>query len=119
MDLDVPRTTLAERFDMASPMPFPATQAELLIHRLLANAEQLIRQQRPAQALDLLQAPGTPPLTWPLPWHPRWYLLAAWALIEEQHPPEAGVLLEQGLAVLSYLLRCSPDAEQVMLYEWR
>ena len=119
MDLDCPRTTLADHPGASSRLPGPPTRsAEQSIHQHLAKAEYLIHQQRPAQALALLQAPGIPPATRPLLWHPRWYLLVGWALLQRSQPQEASVVLEQGLAALKLLLRRCGATRQAVLREW-
>src|SRR5215470_18048222 len=99
--MDLFKTTIAEHPGIVSPVRGSAPKiGEQRIRQLLAKAERFIRQQNPTQALALLQAPGSPPSTWPLLWHPPWYLLAGWALTQQQQPQEARVLLEQGLEVL-------------------
>jgi tetratricopeptide (TPR) repeat protein len=120
MDLDHSGTTLAERPSDTPRLPGTHTRrAEQDIQQRLANAEHLIRKQRPAQALALLHAPGVPPATWRLRRHPRWYLLVGWALIQDNQPQEARVVLEQGLATLTRLLSRSSQAGRTVPGEWQ
>lgn len=120
MDLDCPRTPPAKRPNVSSRLPgSPRLIAEQSIHQRLAQAEHLIRQQRPAQALTLLQAPDMPPANWPLRWHPRWYLLVGWALIQHGQPQEARVVLEQGLVAIKHLLRQSSPVRRTVLQGWQ
>ncbi len=120
MELDLVGTILAERPGSLPRVPGPAAQqAERLIRRHLAKAEWFIRQQRPAQALALLRAPGAPPRNWPLLWHPRWYLLVGWAMSQHNLPLKAQTVLEQGLKTLKRLQRRPSAARRPFLEEWK
>ncbi len=120
MDLTPSQTTLAQRVHPSSRVPDLAVQREEpLIRRRLEKAEQFIRRQRPTQALALLQAPGTPPLNWPLRWHPCWYVLVGWAMLQQNQPLEARVVLKQGMKTLNRLLRRRSATRRAFLTEWR
>jgi tetratricopeptide (TPR) repeat protein len=93
---------------------------EHAIRQCLAQAEHLIRQQRPTAALALLPAPGTPLAAWPQIWHLRWSAMVGWALIEHRQPETASDVLQQGLELFDELQSQPEMAEQVPpeLGEW-
>lgn len=94
--------------------------AEHAIKRCLAQAEHLIRQQRPIAALALLPAPGVPLAAWPQSWHLRWSALVGWALIEYGQPEAASGVLQQGLELFDELQSRPEAAERLSpeLGEW-
>ena len=104
-----------------SRLPGPAAGvAERAIRQCLAQAEQLIRQQRPTAALALLLSPGTPLAAWPRSWRLRWSALVGWALIEHRQPDAASGVLQQALELFDELRSQPEAAEQVPpeLGEW-
>ncbi|HLV98061.1 MAG TPA: hypothetical protein VKT82_05230 [Ktedonobacterales bacterium] len=114
------KTTLAQRPGPSPRVPGPAAQrAEQQIRHHLARVEQFIHQQRPEKALALLQAPGTPPSSWPLLWHPGWYLFAGWAMLQQNQPKSARAAFTQGLKALQRLMRRPSAARRPFLGEWR
>lgn len=120
MDFDFPKRALTKDFGVLPGLSGCAPhQAKQIIPQPFAKAERLIRQQRPAQALRLLQSAAVSSLKWPVLWGPRWYLLVGWAMIQNYQAQEARAILEEGLAVLKTLLH-QPEAHQwAFLQEWR
>jgi tetratricopeptide (TPR) repeat protein len=95
------------------------SREERHMRRLFHQAEHFLRRQRPDQALALLQARSVPPQTWPLCWHPCWYLLVGWALLQQNQPRQARSVFKQGLKILKRLLRHCGARRRAGLSEWR
>lgn len=131
MDFDPLETTIAEGLRAARQAQRQPKQplrlsgptagvAEHTIRRCLAQAEHLIRHQRPTAALALLPSPGAPLAAWPQSWHLRWSALVGWALIEHRQPEAASSVLQQGLELFDELQSQPEAAERVPpeLGEW-
>jgi tetratricopeptide (TPR) repeat protein len=120
MDFDFSRRALTKDFGTSPGFSRCASHhAKPYIPEPFVKAEHLIRQQRPAQALTLLQSTSVSSLHWPVLWDPRWYLLVGWAMMQSAQASEARAILEEGLMVLKTLLH-QPEAHQWgFLREWR
>lgn len=84
----------------------------------LSEAEGLIRQNQPDEALRVLNADANEPSQdLPLAERPRWYLLAGRALIRKQWFQEAMPLLEKGLNLADTLRAQAPANQKPNLAE--
>lgn len=131
MDFDALETTVVEGLRAAQQARCQPKQpsglsgpsagvAEHTIRRCLAQAEYLIRHQRPTAALALLPSPGTLLAAWPQCWLLRWSALVGWALIEHRQPEAATNVLQQGLELFDELRSQPETTERVPpeLGEW-
>lgn len=96
-----------------------ADQAAAMLR--LNHAEELLRQDQPHEALEVLGGSDEPPESFPSMQRPHWYRLAGWAAISLGKPTDAIRILEHGFHLAESLhLRASHSqrahcAEQV---EW-
>ena len=79
--------------------PHEGARAQQVLAALLAlgMAEQLMREDKPHEALEQLGGGVKPPNVLPLLERLTWYWLAGWALVMGGQPANAVRILEQGL----------------------
>lgn len=97
-----------------SPKRKHQPRAEIAVLTLDA-AESALWQGQPTTALRLLHAPGAPPEALPLLERPRWYRYVGWAMLQQEDPSAALVVLEQGLRLAETLHKSASLAEEA---EW-